>query len=204
MNEQNVIPQTRYYEDVDKPVKPYFPFVTPLSASATNRLNLYKKFQKPVVRPSWDEFFMGKAFEISKRSHDAQTQHGCVIVRDKRELVSGYNGFVRGIDDSVLPNLRDETGEFSAKYPWMVHAEANAVANAAYEGVSLKDTTLYITCIPCGPCLNLVYQAGIKEIVYSSRYSKCIDNEEFKIFLEIFQYLTKGNMSFRQLSVSEM
>ena len=110
---------------------------------------------------SWDASFLLSAALWSKRSHDQETQCGCVLVKDKRIISTGYNGFISGIDDSVLPRTRPE------KYPFMIHAEANAIYNAAKNGVSTIDSTCYVTAVPCLSCLQMLNQCGIKEIVFS-------------------------------------
>ena len=98
----------------------------------------------------------------SEKSHDAETQCGCVLVRDKTPLSTGYNGFIRDIDDSVLPNCRPH------KYPFMLHAEWNTVLNCARQGKSTLGATAYITTKPCFLCFQSLYQAGINRIVYSN------------------------------------
>ena len=76
------------------------------------------------MRPEWDDYFLGLAKAVSLRSHDIDTQHGCLITDpDHRILGVGYNGFPRGMDDSLLPTHRPE------KYHWMIHAERNALSN---------------------------------------------------------------------------
>lgn len=110
----------------------------------------------------WDLIFLREALLWSEKSHDAETQCGCVLVKDQTPLSTGYNGFVRGIDDSVLPNIRPH------KYPFMIHAELNAVLNCARQGKSTLGATAYITTTPCFQCLQLLWQAGITHIVYSN------------------------------------
>ena len=110
---------------------------------------------------SWETSFLLSAALWSKRSHDSQTQCGAVLVKDKRIISTGYNGFISGIDDSVLPRERPE------KYPFMIHAEANAVYNAAKNGVSTVDSDCYVTAVPCLSCLQMLHQCGIKRILFS-------------------------------------
>jgi len=95
------------------------------------------------------------------RSHDSQTQCGAVLVKDKRIISTGYNGFVSNIDDSILPRVRPE------KYPFMIHAEANAIYNAAKNGVTTLGSTCYVTAIPCLNCLQMLYQCGVSDILFS-------------------------------------
>ncbi len=97
----------------------------------------------------------------SRSSHDEQTKCGCVLVKDKTTLSTGYNGFIRGADDDELPKVRPE------KYPFMIHAEANAIYNCARLGRSTIGSTAYVTGIPCGTCLQIMYQAGIEEVVFT-------------------------------------
>ena len=89
------------------------------------------------------------AFDVSKRSCDGQSQCGCVLTTKTHEiLATGYNGFMRDIDDTRLPNLRPE------KYPWMIHAEHNAILSCARQGKSTLGATAYVTGEPCIYCLQ--------------------------------------------------
>lgn len=110
----------------------------------------------------WDERFLRTAKEISTWSKDPSTQVGAVIVNDDRRiLATGYNGFPRGIDDSV-ERLEDREN----KYKFIVHAEMNAIYNATYSGTSLNGSTLYVWGLPvCSECAKGVIQVGIKKIV---------------------------------------
>ena len=114
---------------------------------------------------SWDEYFMGVAILSSKRSKDPSTQVGaCIVNSDKKIVGIGYNGFPNGVDDDVFPWTNK--GEYvETKYPYVVHAEPNAILNATS---SLKGCTLYVTLFPCCECAKLVIQSGIKKIVYIS------------------------------------
>lgn len=90
--------------------------------------------RQEINRPDWDEYFMAMAFMAACRSHDGQTKHGCIIVKDKKIIGVGYNGFPREMEDDDLPNLRPVTPEqkgdpYENKYLWMQHSERNAVAN---------------------------------------------------------------------------
>lgn len=112
---------------------------------------------------SWDDYFMGVALLSAKRSKDPKTQVGaCIINADKRIVGIGYNGFPRGVEDDQFPWKSD--GEWlDNKYPYVVHAEPNAILNST---VSLKGATLYVTLFPCNECAKLIIQSGIKELVY--------------------------------------
>ena len=113
----------------------------------------------------WDERFMEQAKLISTWSKDPSTKIGVVIVNDeKRILATGYNGFPRGIADTQERlNNRDE------KLDLIIHGEMNALMNALYNGVSLKDSTMYVYGLPiCCSCAKSVIQAGIKRVVVSN------------------------------------
>ena len=110
----------------------------------------------------WDNIFLLDATLWSMKSHDPQTKCGCVLVSGNTKTSCGYNGFVRKIDNKLLPNTRPD------KYPFMIHAEANAIYNAAREGKSTMGSTAYITSRPCSTCIQTLYQCGIEKIVYSN------------------------------------
>ena len=110
----------------------------------------------------WDIRFIGLAQHISTWSKDPSTKVGCVVVGEDREIRStGFNGFPRGINDDE-ERLMDR----EKKYPLICHAEENAIMHAARIGVSLKDSTAYVTWPPCSRCARSLSQAGIREIVY--------------------------------------
>lgn len=115
-----------------------------------------------MLRPNWDEYYLGFLEPASRRSHDAQTKIGCVLVKDNTILTAGYNGFVRDINDSKLPNTRPE------KYPLMRHAEKNCLTNCNRLGKSTLGSVAYISCEPCFECYQDLYSAGIIRIVYSN------------------------------------
>jgi dCMP deaminase len=112
---------------------------------------------------SWEDYFMGIAVLSSQRSKDAQTQVGaCIVNRDQRVVGIGYNGLPFGCEDEDYPWERE--GDFlNTKYPYVVHAEPNAILNSTQ---SLKNCTLYVTLFPCHECAKLIIQSGIKEVVY--------------------------------------
>ena len=112
---------------------------------------------------SWDEYFMGVAMLSAKRSKDPNTQVGCAIVNSDKKIIGiGYNGFPKSISDDELPWER-EGSYLDTKYPYVVHAEANAILNSTR---SLEGSTLYVTLFPCNECAKLLVQSGIKEVVY--------------------------------------
>ncbi len=115
---------------------------------------------------SWDEYFMGVALLAAQRSKDPNTQVGaCIVDEDRRILSTGYNGFPHGCSDDEFPWNRDESlGE--TKYPFVVHAELNAILNAS--GKQLYGSTVYVALFPCNECAKAIIQSGIKEVVYLS------------------------------------
>ena len=121
-------------------------------------------------RPSWDEYFLDLAEQVSRRSPDPSTKHGCVLVDSGKRVVStGYNGPVAGLPNEVVPLTRP------AKYDWFIHAEDNAVAFARCD---LRGATAYVTGPPCAACFRRLLQVGIRRIVYGARQSACIADAE--------------------------
>lgn len=119
----------------------------------------FSVLKRPLTR--WDDIFFSTAVIWSRMSHDSETQCGCVLVKDSTIISTGYNGFIRGIDDSVLPRTRPD------KYPFMIHSEQNAIYNCSRLGKSTLGSTAYITGPPCINCLQALYQAGIAVIYFS-------------------------------------
>jgi dCMP deaminase len=118
------------------------------------------------VRPPIDEYFMRIAREISSRATCDRLHVGCVIVRDRRILSTGYNGSLSGAAHCDDVGHLMENGHCVRT----VHAEANAVCQAAYNGVSLRDSTAYVTHSSCWPCFKLMANAGVRRIVYGEFY----------------------------------
>ncbi len=113
---------------------------------------------------SWDEYFMGIAMLSAERSKDPSTQVGaCIANSDHKILSMGYNGMPVGCDDDKM-NWAREGEELETKYPYVCHAELNAILNN--DGGSLKGTSIYVTLFPCNECAKAIIQSGIKEVVY--------------------------------------
>ena len=111
---------------------------------------------------SWDEYFMGIALLAAKRSKDPNTQVGaCIVSQDNIILSTGYNGMPKGCSDDVYP--WDREGE-QTKYPYVVHAELNAILNA--HGRNLQGSRLFVALFPCNECAKAIIQCGIREVVY--------------------------------------
>lgn len=130
---------------------------------------------------TWDQYFMGVAKLSALRSKDPNTKVGACIVNEKKRIVGiGYNGLPYGCSDDEFPWERD--GDFlETKYPYVVHAEPNAILNSTNK---LDNATLYVTLFPCNECAKLIIQSGIKEIVYvSDKYNGSNDNVASKRML---------------------
>ena len=123
---------------------------------------------------SWDEYFMGISLLSGMRSKDPSTTVGACIVDKNNRIVSiGYNGFVNGCSDDDFPWGRE--GNFlDTKYPFVVHAEQNAILNA--RGKSLEDCTLYVNLFPCHDCAKNIIQSGIKKVIYLEDKYKYTDS----------------------------
>lgn len=129
-------------------------------------------------RPSWIQYFLGLASVVSLRSHDAQTQHGCVITdKNNRILGVGYNGFPKGLDDSLLPNTRPD------KYPWMIHAERNALSNCV---IRPDNGIAYVTGQCCNDCVMALWQEGIKQVYMANTHGTFLFDEESKKRFDLF------------------
>lgn len=119
-----------------------------------------------MARRSWDEYFMTIAYQVATRATCDRKHVGAVIVRDRAILSTGYNGSIRG-----LPHC-DEAGHLMENGHCVrtVHAEANAIAQAARAGVSIDDATIYVTASPCWICFRLIANSGISRICFGEFY----------------------------------
>lgn len=120
---------------------------------------------------SWEDYFMAIAQLSAHRSKDPSTQVGaCIVNSSKRIIGIGYNGFPIGCSDDELP--WDREGDYlDTKYPYVCHAEMNAITNASNKP-ELDGASLYVSLFPCNECAKLIVQVGIKEVVYlSDKYS---------------------------------
>ena len=116
---------------------------------------------------SWDEYFMGIAMLAAKRSKDPNTQVGACIVSPENIIIStGYNGMPKGCSDDEFPWERTSDDENETKYPFVVHAELNAILNA--NGRDLRGSRLYVALFPCNECAKAIIQSGVKEVLYLS------------------------------------
>ncbi|MBN1780519.1 cytidine/deoxycytidylate deaminase family protein [bacterium] len=126
-------------------------------------------------RPSWDEYFLEVANIVAKRATCDRGRSGCVIVKDKRILVTGYVGAPSGLPhcDDVGHQLKKtihEDGSVTQHCVRTVHAEQNAISQAAKFGISIDDATLYCRMTPCRVCAMLIINSGITRVVCERKY----------------------------------
>jgi dCMP deaminase len=132
-----------------------------------------------IDRPDWDNYFLSLAFVISSRSRDQETKHGTVIV-DRNNLIlgTGYNSFIKGMNDASLPTMRPN------KYPYMIHSELNAVLNCKVLPREVNGGgKAYVTGRCCNHCLQSLIQSGVNEINMANRRGTALEDEKT---LEIF------------------
>lgn len=126
---------------------------------------------------SWDEYFMAIAKLSAMRSKDPSTQVGaCIVSNDNRILSIGYNGAPNGFDDEKFPWSR-EGENLNTKYPYVCHAELNAILNYRGSKKDLENAKIYVDLFPCNECAKAIIQSGIKEVIYlSDKYAKSENN----------------------------
>ena len=133
---------------------------------------------------NWDEYFMGIAMLAAKRSKDPNTQVGaCIVSQDNIIISTGYNGMPKGCSDDEFPWDRKGENEAVTKYPYVVHAELNAILNA--NGRNLQGSRIYVALFPCNECAKAIIQSGIKEVMYlSDKYNDTMLNLVSKRMLQ--------------------
>jgi dCMP deaminase len=137
-------------------------------------------------RPGWDEYFMEIAKVVGRRSNCMKRQVAAVVVKDRRIVATGYNGTPRGAkncNEGGCPrcNSLAESGS-SLDECLCNHAEENAVAQAAYHGISIRGATIYCTYSPCLRCTKLIINAGIEAVIFNARYE--LDNSSLSLLKE--------------------
>jgi len=133
-------------------------------------------------RPSWDEYFMEVCDAISKRATCDRGRSGCVIAKDNRILVTGYVGAPAGLPhcDEVghqLKKMLHEDGSVTTHCVRTVHAEQNAICQAAKRGIPIDGATLYCRMTPCRTCAMLIINCGIVRVVCQRRYQDSGDSQ---------------------------
>lgn len=139
--------------------------------------------KKPYKRPAWDVYFMELANTVSKRATCDRGRSGCVIVRDKQILVTGYVGSPRGLphcDDvgHLFKKVIHEDGHVTQHCVRTVHAEQNAITQAARRGIALDQSTLYCRMTPCRTCAMLIINCGIERVVCEQKYHAGAESEQ--------------------------
>jgi dCMP deaminase len=115
----------------------------------------------------WDDYFMAIAQLSAKRSKDPNTQVGACIVDEYNRIVAvGYNGLPNGFDDSQISWARTSSTPLNTKYPYIVHAEANAILNKNAIDLRSCRCRIYTVLFPCNECAKLIVQSGIREVIY--------------------------------------
>ena len=141
-----------------------------------------------VTRASWDEYFMKIAQQVASRSTCDRKFVGAVIVRDRMILSTGYNGSIRGIPHCSEVGHLMENNHCVAT----IHAEANAIIQAARNGVTIDKSTIYVTASPCWPCFKMIANSGIGKICYGEFY-----RDE-----RIFEYANKLQIVLTKIEIS--
>ncbi|MBU0546295.1 cytidine/deoxycytidylate deaminase family protein [Patescibacteria group bacterium] len=131
--------------------------------------------EEKFVRPSWDQYFMEIARTVAKRSTCDRGRGGCVIVKDKQIIVTGYVGSCKGMphcDDAghQMKTTIHEDGRQSQHCMRTIHMEANAICQAAKRGTSINGATLYIKYTPCPTCAKMLINAGVLRVVCERKY----------------------------------
>jgi dCMP deaminase len=153
--------------------------------------------EKVKTRPDWHEYFMEICALVARRSTCTRRAVGAIIVRDRRILATGYNGAPSGIRHCLeVGCLREQLKIASGERHELcraIHAEQNAIIQAAYHGVSIKDATLYCTNQPCSICAKMIVNAGIKTIYFTSAYADQLAND----------ILTEAVIEVKQLDIAK-
>lgn len=133
-------------------------------------------------RPNWDEYFIRFARLAAERSLDPSSKVGAVIVKDNRIISTGYNGLPSGVIDN-----KPERYDRPLKYSWIIHAEENAIASAAKNGIACDYSSIYITPFhSCVKCTRQIIQVGIREVIIDEIIDNPRYKEDFEIAKEIF------------------
>ena len=154
---------------------------------------LLLKLLKEIQRPSWDEYFMNIAKVVASRSNCMKRKVAAIIVRDKRVVSTGYNGTPRGTrncNEGGCPRCNSLAASGTALDECLCsHGEENAIVQASYHGVSLKDAIIYTTFAPCLQCAKMIINSGIREVIYNMDYP--LNASAFRLFQEAGIFIRK-------------
>jgi dCMP deaminase len=155
--------------------------------------DLLPRLLKEVQRPSWDEYFMNIAKVVASRSNCMKRKVAAIIVRDKRVISTGYNGTPRGTrncNEGGCPRCNGMAASGTALDECLCsHGEENAIVQASYHGVSLKDAIIYTTFAPCLQCAKMIINSGIREVIYNMDYP--LNKSAFQLFQEAGVFIRK-------------
>jgi len=158
--------------------------------------HLFPQLLRSTARPGWDEYFMNIAKVVASRSNCMKRKVAAIIVRDKRVISTGYNGTPRGTrncNEGGCPRCNNLAQSGTALDECLCsHGEENAIVQASYHGVSLKDATIYTTFAPCLMCAKMIINSGITEVVYNMDYP--LNDASFRLF-------SQAGVQARQLKV---
>ena len=147
---------------------------------------LVGKLLKNLQRPGWDQYFMDIALVVASRSNCMKRKVAAVIVLDKRIISTGYTGTPRGTrncNEGGCPRCNNMAASGTSLDECLCsHGEENAIVQASYHGVSLKDSTIYSTFAPCLMCAKMIINSGIREVVYNLDYP--LNDSAFRLFRE--------------------
>jgi len=140
--------------------------------------------QRVDTRPDWDQYFMEIAYQVSRRTTCLRRAVGAVIVKDKRILATGYNGVPQGIEHCLQRGcLREQLNIPSGQQHELcrgLHAEQNAIIQAAKHGISIEGSVVYCTTQPCIICAKMLINSGITEIIFAESYPDTLTEEMLK------------------------
>ena len=147
---------------------------------------------------SWDEYFMAITVLSAMRSKDPSTTVGaCIVSNDNRILSIGYNGAPNGFDDNDFPWNR-EGNNLETKYPYVCHAELNAILNYRGSKKDLESAKIYVDLFPCNECAKMIIQSGIKEVIYlNDKYANSDNNIASRTLFD------KCNIKYHKLTMNK-
>jgi dCMP deaminase len=154
---------------------------------------LLLKLLREVQRPSWDEYFMNIAKVVASRSNCMKRKVAAIIVKDKRVVSTGYNGTPRGTrncNEGGCPRCNSLAASGTALDECLCsHGEENAIVQASYHGMSLKDAIIYTTFAPCLQCAKMIINSGIREVIFNMDYP--LNGSAFRLFQEAGIFIRK-------------
>jgi dCMP deaminase len=154
---------------------------------------LLLRLLKEIQRPSWDEYFMNIAKVVASRSNCIKRKVAAIIIKDKRVVSTGYNGTPRGTrncNEGGCPRCNSLAASGTNLEECLCsHGEENAIVQASYHGVSLKDAIIYTTFAPCLLCAKMIINSGIREVIYNMDYP--LNDSAFRLFNEAGVFVRK-------------